>query len=128
VLATAVGQVVEAWLQAIDGPDHHLGARTTPEALAALLYPTRSQRDRLVIRGAEVTSVSIDAVVPGPPPEVQVELVVRGVQYVEDRDTTEILAGTKRRRTETRQRWTLRLEDDPRRPWLVVGAEGVLPR
>ena len=44
VLATAIGEVVDAWAQAIDGPDEPLAARTTPQALRALLYPTASQR------------------------------------------------------------------------------------
>jgi hypothetical protein len=128
VLATAVGEVVGAWAQAIDGPDEPLAARTTPLALRALLYPTASPRARLVIRGEDVQATTIVAVTPGPPPEVRLQLDVAGVQYVEDRDTTEVLAGSKRRRTTTRQRWTLRLSDDPRRPWLVVDAAGVIPR
>jgi predicted lipid-binding transport protein (Tim44 family) len=128
VLATAVGEVVDAWAQAIDGPDEPLAARTTPQALRALLYPTASQRDRLVIRGQDIQATTIVAVTPGPPPEVQVQLDVAGVQYVEDRDTIEVLAGSKRRQTTTRQLWTLRLSDDPRRPWMVVDAAGVVPR
>lgn len=128
VLATAVGEVVDAWAQAIDGPDEPLAARTTPRALQALLYPTATRRDRLVIRGAEVQAVNIVAVTPGPPPEVRVQLDVAGVQYVEDRDTTEVLAGSKRRRTSTRQVWALLLSDDPRRPWKVSDAAGVIPR
>jgi predicted lipid-binding transport protein (Tim44 family) len=127
VLATAVGEVVDAWAQAVDGPDEPLAARTTPQALQALLYPTASRRARLVIRGAEVRAVTIVAVAAGPPPEVRLELEVAGVQYVEDRDTTEVLAGSRRRRATTRQRWTLRLADDPRRPWVVVDAAGVVP-
>ncbi len=127
VLATAVGEVVEAWAQAIDGPDEPLVARTTGRALQALLYPT-GPRDRLVVRGAQIKALTIAAVVPGPPPEVHVQLDVVGTQYVEDRDTTEVLAGSKRRQTTTRQLWTLRLSDDPRRPWSVVEAAGVVPR
>jgi predicted lipid-binding transport protein (Tim44 family) len=128
VLATAVGEVVDAWAQAIDGSDEPLAARTTPQALEALLYPTTSSRARLVIRGEDVQATTIVAVTPGPPPEVRLQLDVAGVQYVEDRDTTEVLAGSKRRRTTTRQLWTLRLSDDPRRPWVVVDATGVIPR
>jgi predicted lipid-binding transport protein (Tim44 family) len=128
VLATAVGEVVDAWAQAIDGADAPLTARTTPQALSALLYPTGSQRARLVIRGADVKATTIVAVTPGPAPEVTLELEVAGFQYVEDRDTTEVLAGGKRRRTTTRQRWTLALSDDPRLPWVVVAASGVVPR
>ena len=128
VLATAVGEVVDAWVQAIDGPDEPLAARTTPDALTALLYPTRSGRDRLVIRGVEVRSLTIVAVRRGAPPEVQLQLDVAGVQYIEDRDTTEVLAGSKRRRTTTRQVWTLRLSGDARRPWTVTDASGVVPR
>ncbi len=128
VLAAAVGEVVDAWMQAIDGPDDPLAARTTPQALEALLYPTASHRDRLVIRGAEVKEITIVAVDVGPPPKVRLELEVAGFQYVEDRDTTEVLAGSKRRRSKTRQLWTLRLSDDARRPWTVLGATGVIPR
>lgn len=128
VLATAVGEVVEAWSQAIDGADGPLEARTTPSALRDLLYPTASQRDRLVIRGLDVGETTIVSVLPGPPAEVGLELEAVGVQYVEDRDTTQVLAGDKRRRRTTRQHWTLRLTDDPRVPWVVVDARGVIPR
>ena len=127
VLATAVGEIVDTWMQAIDGPDGPLSACATPGALRALLYPTDSRRDRLVIRGADVQETTIVEVTPGPPAEVRLELRVSGVQYVEDRGTTEILAGSARRRTTTRQLWTLRLADDPRRPWVVVDAVGVIP-
>jgi len=128
VLTTAVGEVLDAWVAAIDGPDEPLASRTTPPALRALLYPTASRSDRLVIRGAEVRASTIVEVTPGPPPEVRLELEVVGVQYIEDRDTTEVMAGSKRRRTTTRQLWTLRLSDDPQRPWLVADASGVIPR
>jgi hypothetical protein len=128
VLATAVAEVVDAWAQAVDGPDEPLEARTTAQGLAALLYPTASHRDRLVIRGGDVRATTIVSVTPGPPAQVSLRLEVDGVQYVEDRDTTEVLAGSKRRRTTTRQVWTLELSDDPRRPWRVVDAAGVVPR
>ncbi len=128
VIATAVAEIVEAWTTAIDGPDAALAAQATAGALRELLYPTAGGRDRLVIRGPEIRSLEIATVTPGPPPEVGVELEVAGVQYVEDRDTTQILAGRKGRSTTTRQRWTLRLSDDPRRPWSVVHAAGVVPR
>lgn len=128
VLTTAVGEVLDAWAQAIDGPDAPLAARATPAALRALLYPTASDRDRLVIRGAQLEAVTIVAVTPGPPAEVRLQVDVAGVQYVEDRDTTQVLDGSKRRRSTTRQRWTLRLSDDPLYPWVVADAEGVVPR
>lgn len=128
VLATAVGEVVDAWAQAIDGPDEPLASRTTPQALRALLYPTDSPRARLVIRGQQVRPTTIVEVTAGPPPQVRLQLDVEGVQYVEDRDTTEVLAGSKRRRSTTRQLWTLRLSDDARRPWVVADAGGVIPR
>ena len=127
VLSTAVGEVVEAWARAIDGPDDALAARTTPGALTALLYPTAGGRARLVIRGLRLASMTISGVSPGPPPEVRLLLEAEGVQYVEDRDTTEVVAGSRRRRSTTRQAWTLRLTDDPRRPWVVVDAAGVVP-
>lgn len=127
VLATAVGEVVGAWAQAIDGSDEPLAARTTPQALGALLYPT-SQHARLVIRGEDVQATTIVSVLRGPPPEVRLQLDIAGVQYVEDRGTTEVLAGSKRRSSTTRQLWTLRLTDDPRHPWVVVDADGIIPR
>ncbi len=128
VLATAVGEVVGAWAIAIDGPDEPLAARTTPEALTALLYPTGSGRNRLVIRGQDVRGMTIVSVTPGPPAQVGLQLEVDGVQYIEDRDTTEVLAGSKRKRRTTKQTWTLQLQDDARRPWVVVAATGVIPR
>lgn len=128
VLGTAVGEVVDAWAQAIDGPDEPLAARTTAQALGALLYPTGSQRERLVIRGLDVQATTIVAVTPGSSPEIRLQLDAAGVQYVEDRDTTEVVAGSKRRRSTTQQLWTLRLTDDARRPWVVVDAAGVIPR
>jgi predicted lipid-binding transport protein (Tim44 family) len=127
VLATAVGRVVEAWAQAIDGPDEPLASRTTSQALRALLYPTASPRARLVIRGQDVRATTIVSVTAGPPPEVCLRLDVEGVQYIEDRDTTEVLAGSKRQRSTTSQLWTLRLSDDARRPWVVTAASGVIP-
>jgi hypothetical protein len=126
VMATAIGEVVDAWAEAIDGPDGPLAALATPDALGALLYPAGG-RARLVIRGAAIDSLTIVAVTRGAPPEVELQLDVTGVQYVEDRSTTEILAGSKRRRATTQQRWTLRLGDDPVRPWTVVHAAGVIP-
>jgi predicted lipid-binding transport protein (Tim44 family) len=128
VLATAVTEIVEGWARAVDGPDDALAAWTTPDALDALLYPTAGGRDRLVIRGLEIRSLTIEDVKGGPPATVSLELVVEGVQYVEDRATTEVLAGNKRRRTKTQQSWTLELSEDPRHPWKVVAAGGVIPR
>ncbi|MEA2156293.1 MAG: hypothetical protein QOE11_2433 [Solirubrobacteraceae bacterium] len=128
VLATAIGEVVEAWGQAVDGSDEPLASLTTQRGLEALLYPTASRHDRLVIRGQAIEASTIVDVTPGPPPQVRLQLDVTGVQYVEDRNTTEVLAGSKRRPSTTRQVWTLRLTDDPRRPWIVVDAAGVIPR
>jgi predicted lipid-binding transport protein (Tim44 family) len=127
VLATAVGEIVDAWARAIDGPDDALTAWTTPQALTALLYPTAGGRHRLVIRGLQVTDVTISDVSAGPPAEIRLRLVADGVQYIEDRATTEVVAGSRRRRTRTEQRWTLRLTDDPQRPWRVVDAAVAAP-
>jgi predicted lipid-binding transport protein (Tim44 family) len=128
VLSTAIAEVLEAWAQAIDGPDEPLAARTTPHALRALLYPTASDSARLVIRGQDMQASIIIAVTAGPPALVRLQIDVAGVQYIEDRNTTRILAGTKNRRSTTRQLWTLRLSDDPRTPWIVTDATGVIPR
>lgn len=127
VIATAVTEVIAAWADAIDGPDEPLAAWTTRRSLQALLYPIGSSRSRLVIRGAQLQEATIVEVIRGPPTQVRLELAIRGVQYVEDRDTAEIVLGTARRPTTTRQRWILQLVDDPRRPWIVVDAAGVIP-
>jgi predicted lipid-binding transport protein (Tim44 family) len=126
VLATAVEEILGAWSQAIDGPDGPLAVLTTPGALQALLFPSGPQA-RLVIRGAHITENVIVSVSTGPPPTVQLQLTVTGVQYLEDRSTTEVLAGSNRRPTTTRQAWTLRLTDDPRHPWQVTAVTGLAP-
>ena len=51
-------------------------------------------------------------------------VVVRyaGVWYREDRDTQAVVAGSRDRPTERRERWTLALVDDPEVPWRLVAA------
>jgi predicted lipid-binding transport protein (Tim44 family) len=48
-------------------------------------------------------------------------VTLRGRRYVEDRDTADVLGGSKTRDSETVQRWTFALGDEPATPWRLVG-------
>jgi predicted lipid-binding transport protein (Tim44 family) len=123
VLEVAVREAVQAWVEAVDGADDALEAVADRGAIDALLYggDGRSGRTRVVVRGARVERLAIDALDPhATPPTMMVSLVVRGRRYVEDRDTAVVLGGSKEADRETRQRWTFALTDDDATPWRLV--------
>lgn len=128
VLEVAVREAVQAWVEAVDGADGALEAIAEPAAIGALLYggDGHGGRTRVVVRGARVERVAIDALDPhATPPTMMVSLTVRGRRYVEDRDTAAVLGGSKDADRETRQRWTFALTDDAATPWrLVAVADG----
>jgi hypothetical protein len=51
-----------------------------------------------------------------------VEVDLHAVRYVEDRDTTALVAGSRSRETSFTSRWTLGLNDDPEHPWQILAA------
>ena len=52
------------------------------------------------------------------------EVDLTGRRYLENRDTTAVLAGSRTRATSFTERWTLSLTGDERQPWRItaVGA------
>jgi predicted lipid-binding transport protein (Tim44 family) len=124
VLEVAARRAVEAWIEAVDGADDALAAVADRGAIETLLYggEGRAGRTRVVVRGARVQRVAIEALDPhATPPTMTVALVVRGRRYVEDRDTADVLSGSKDADRATTQRWTFALGDDADAPWRLVG-------
>jgi len=126
VLEVAVRRAVAAWAEAVDGSDRDLAALATPESLRELLHPgDAGARTRLVVRGPHVRKMSIvglDAA--SDPPRMTVVVEAEGRRYVEDRDTTTILAGSQSRSTRFSERWTLALAGEDANPWRIIDAHG----
>jgi predicted lipid-binding transport protein (Tim44 family) len=126
VLEVAARRAVQAWAQAVDGDDTVLKQIATPSATRELLYPgDPSGRTRLVVRGPAVNRIRIiglDAA--SEPPTMTVEVDLTGRRYLEDRDTTAVVAGSKSRASSFTERWTLTLDGDSAQPWRItaVGA------
>ena len=51
-----------------------------------------------------------------------VEVEIEGRRYIEDRDTTAVLAGNPSRPTKFTEHWTFALDGDARQPWLLAAA------
>ncbi|HEY2440792.1 MAG TPA: Tim44-like domain-containing protein [Solirubrobacteraceae bacterium] len=124
VLEVAARRAVAAWAQAVDGDDTILDAVATPSARRELLYAgDTSGTVRMVVRGPVVKRIRIvhlDAA--SEPPTMTVELDITGNRYVENRDTTAVLAGSRTRRTSFTERWTMAVTGDDRQPWRIVSA------
>jgi predicted lipid-binding transport protein (Tim44 family) len=123
VLEVAARRAVDAWAQAIDGDDALLDGIATPAAKRGLLYAgDTSGSIRLVVRGPVVNRiriVSLDAA--AEPPTMTIEVDLTGRRYVENRDTTAVLAGSRTRKTSFTERWTMSLTGDARQPWRITG-------
>jgi len=124
VLEVAARRAVAAWVEAVDGEDHDLLALALPAAAATLLYGTDgSGRTRVVLRGARVERIAIDALEAGAdrePARMTVSVSVRGRRYVEDRDTGAVVSGSKDAEGTFTERWTFALGGDDAHPWRVV--------
>jgi predicted lipid-binding transport protein (Tim44 family) len=122
VLEVAARRAVTAWAEAIDGGDSSLRAIATPDAARELLYPgDPSGKTRLVVRGPRVEQIRVAALDPAAePPTMTIAVEVEGCRYLEDRDTTEVIAGSKSRRTLFTERWIFALDGDPSQPWRVA--------
>jgi predicted lipid-binding transport protein (Tim44 family) len=125
VLEIAARQAVEAWAEAVDGPDQKLRLMAGPGALAELLYAgDRSGRSRVVVRGPEVRRIEIVDLDAGhEPATMTIDVAVRGRRYVQDRDTTRVLSGSSTRTTNFTERWVLALTDDPQHPWRIASVQ-----
>lgn len=122
VLAAAARRVVSAWAEAVDRDDAPLAAVASADALEQLLHPDGS-RTRLVVRGPVVRRLRIAGLdAAAQPPSMVVEVEVSGRRYVEDRDTTAVLSGSRSAETTFTERWTLALDGPDDRPWRIVDA------
>jgi predicted lipid-binding transport protein (Tim44 family) len=113
---------VAAWAEAVDGEDAGLAAVSTPQALAALLHPS-GDKTRLVVRGPQVRRLAIVALdAADEPATMTVEVQVTGRRYVEDRDTTTVVSGSRDAETTFTERWKLALDGADDTPWRIVDA------
>ncbi|HEV2999446.1 MAG TPA: TIM44-like domain-containing protein [Solirubrobacteraceae bacterium] len=127
VLEAAARTAMDAWAEAVDGDDARLRALAGDQAVHALLHGSdASARSRLVVRGPRLRALRIAALDPdADPPELTVEADVAGRRYVEDRDTLELLSGSRDRETEFTERWTLQLDGSADAPWRIAAAAPV---
>lgn len=129
VILACVSNAVEAWVEAVDGPDDNLQKLATPAAIQALLHPgdtAANPHTRLVVRGPKIERIDVQALRPTPEPaEITVAVSARGRRYIEDRDTVAVLSGSKDSERSFVEYWTLALTGDATSPWLVTGTAGV---
>jgi predicted lipid-binding transport protein (Tim44 family) len=122
VLEVAARRAVAGWARAIDGDDGALRRIATAEATRELLYAgDTSGRIRVVVRGPVVNrirGVHLDA--GAEPPTMTIEVDLTGRRYVENRDTTAVVAGSRTRKTSFTERWTLSLTGDEAQPWRIT--------
>jgi len=130
VLEIAARRAIDAWAQAVDGNDANLRRIATAPATRELLYPNDpSGHTRLVVRGPEVKRIRIvglDAA--SEPPTMTVEIDVTGRRYLEDRDTTAVVSGSRSRKTSFTERWTMALDGDAAQPWRIVAVGSPVAR
>jgi predicted lipid-binding transport protein (Tim44 family) len=122
VLETAARRAVAGWAEAIDGEDEALLAVASPEAAQELLHPgDPSGRTRLVVRGPKIRRVRIaalDAAVK--PPTMTIDVEVTGTRYVQDRDTTDVVAGNSGAATDFTEHWVMALDGPDAQPWRIA--------
>lgn len=125
VLEVAARRAVAAWAEAVDGSDGELRKIATAEAARELLHPgDPSGNTRLVVRGPQVSRIRIVALdASAEPATMTIDVDLRGRRYIEDRDTTRVLAGSSTRPTGFTERWTLAVSDDPAEPWRIVSVQ-----
>jgi predicted lipid-binding transport protein (Tim44 family) len=124
ILEVAARRAVDAWAQAVDGPDSALNAIATPEARRELLYAgDTSGALRVVVRGPVVNRIRIVGLDPAAqPPTMTLEVDLTGRRYLENRDTAAVVAGSRTRKVGFTERWTLSLTDDASQPWRITAA------
>jgi predicted lipid-binding transport protein (Tim44 family) len=130
VLEVAARRVVAAWAEAVDGKDDGLYTVAKGHAIRDLLHPgDPSGRTRLVVRGPQVKRIRITGLdAAAQPPTMTIDVDIVGRRYIEDRDTTAVLAGSKSRTTGFTEHWTLALDGDAAQPWSIVAVGSPLAR
>jgi predicted lipid-binding transport protein (Tim44 family) len=130
VLEVTARRAAKAWAEAVDGDDARLRSIAHGAAVRDLLHPgDPSARTRLVVRGPEVRRiriVNLDAA--AQPPTMTIEVELHGRRYIEDRDTTAVLAGSQSRATTFTEQWTFALDGDARQPWLLSAVGAAIAR
>ena len=129
VLEVTARRAATAWAEAVDGDDARLRSIAHGRAVRDLLHPDDpSQTTRLVVRGPQVRRIHIQKLDAGAqPPTMTIEVELHGRRYIEDRDTTAILAGSQARATTFTEQWTFSLDGDARQPWLLAAAGAEAP-
>ncbi len=124
VLEVAARRAVAAWAQAVDGGSERLEGIAARAAIPSLLHPgDPSERTRLVVRGPRVSQIHITGLDPAAePPTMTVGVEVEGRRYIEDRDTAEVLAGSRDHQVKFTERWTFALDGDAEQPWRIAAA------
>ena len=121
VIEATVRRAVAAWAEAIDGTDEGLVAIATPAVARELLQPSADDRLRLVVRAPAVESTRVVGFDPdATPPTTTVQVAIRAIRYLEDRDTLDLIAGDADDPTRWTGSWTLSLDGAPGTPWRVA--------
>jgi predicted lipid-binding transport protein (Tim44 family) len=130
VLEVAARRAVAAWALAIDGADTELRKLASEQATQELLHPgDPSERTRLVIRGPQIQRIRIAALdAAATPPTMTIEVELQGRRYIEDRQTTAVVAGNALKQTAFTEHWTLALDGDAAHPWRIVAVFSPLAR
>jgi predicted lipid-binding transport protein (Tim44 family) len=126
VLEVTARRAATAWAEAVDGDDARLRSVAHGQAVRDLLHPgDPSGQTRLVVRGPKVKKIRITGLDAGAqPPTMSIEVDLAGRRYLEDRDTTQVLAGSQSRATTFTEHWTFALDGDARQPWLLTAVDG----
>ncbi|HYB28208.1 MAG TPA: Tim44-like domain-containing protein [Solirubrobacteraceae bacterium] len=126
VLEVTARRAATAWAEAVDGDDARLRSIAHGQAVRDLLHPgDPSGRTRLVVRGPKVEKIRITVLdAAAEPPTMTIEVQLHGRRYIEDRDTTQVLAGSQSRATTFTEHWTFALDGDARQPWLLAAVGG----
>ena len=129
VLEITARRAASAWAEAVDGDDARLRSLAHGEVVRALLHPgDPSGRTRLVVRGPKVEKIRITGLDAGAePPTMTIEVQLKGRRYLEDRDTTQVLAGSQSRATTFTEHWTFALDGDAQQPWLLTAVGEPVP-
>jgi len=123
VLEVTARRAATAWAEAVDGDDARLQSIAHGQAVRDLLHPgDPSGRTRLVVRGPTVKKIRITGLdAAAQPPTMSIEVELHGRRYLEDRDTTQVLAGSQSHANSFTEHWTFSLDGDARQPWLLSG-------
>ena len=122
VLEVAARRAIDAWAQAVDGDDTRLKDIATSGAAGDLLYAGDSTRQtRVVVRGPSVKRIRVIALdAAAEPATMMLEVDLTGRRYIEDRNTTAVVSGSRSKATSFTERWTMSLTDDEAQPWRIT--------